>query len=499
MDIRAIISWTLKHWWWFLISVALCVIVAGAVFYTSSYKYSVRATLMLRHVSESSDGPDELMQLMGFRDNKVAGDEVKVLSSRDLMGRVVDELDLTTSYYKLHHGKVMEQFPNHDLTVVFPDTTYCMVTVEVKVKEGGYKIKVKPYNEMAEYFRVSDLSASLDSKLGPIYVSIPKSVKKGHYRAVFLPRIAKVDQLIKQIVIARLSRESNVITLSTTTDSPNRMAATINTLINFYNQEGTSDKNIVALQTELFLNERIPIVEQELNDIEAALESYKSHQQIADLEYTANKYQEFGDDYEQQIAELDASIRLLDYVSEQIKNSASEYTMLPAVSNSDVVNAYIKDYNQHVAYRDELLQTATEQNMVVVKENELLKQKKQNISEALVQDRSSLQLRRNELLNQQHQYNSRLASIPETERRYLEMKRAKEAKEKQYIFLIEKREENSMMLASDAVPARVVDSAQRDPAPVAPNAKKMMMVAVFFGLLFPYIIYFFGIFRKEYL
>lgn len=503
MDIKAIIKWALQHWWWFIVSVVICLLIGGVMFFTTTSQIKVTATLMLRHVSEKGAGPDEMMQLMGFKDNKVVGDEIKVLSSRDLMGKVIDQLDITTTYSKVKHGKQFEQYPNHDLTVNFPDTTYRMVTVDVYVKSNGsYRIVVDPMNKFAERFTVDNLSQPLQTQLGPVRVTLPEGTKKGHYRAIFIPRIAFVDMLISQLQIERLGRESNVITLTTITDSPARMVAVINSLIQFYNQESTTDKNILAIQTEKFLSNRLTVVEQELNQIEASLQTYKSSRQIANLDRTAAQYQQFGDSYEQQVANIDADLQVIEYIMTQMEKPENAYAMIPGnlLPDNGVLQSLINDYNAHVAHRNELLQTAaTEQNVVVIKETELLTRKRQTIKESMSQARQTTLLHRQNLLNQRDQYNQRLASIPETERTYLELEREKTTKEKQYIYLIQQREENALLLASEAVPARVVDPAQADPGQTKPDIIKTAFMAIVLGLCFPFLIYFFGIFRKEYL
>jgi len=498
MDIKEIISWTLKHWWWFVISVFVCALFAAARFFTETPVYEVRASLMLRHVSEKGKGPDEMMQAMGFKDNKVTGDEVQVLSSRDLMGRVVDKLNLCTTYSYKRKYKWTE-FYNSGFEVVLPDTTYRLVTVDVKIKkdDGKYYVKVKPYQKRREKFVVNDLSAPILTKIGYVKISIPKSAKEGRYRAVFIPRPSTIDMLISQIGIRRLAKESNVIVLSTMTTNPRRMIDAINSLLDYYNQEATLDKNIIAVQTEMFLNDRIAVVEKELNESELAVETYKRTQRIANLSKEADSYQQMLSNYESQITEIDAALKLMDYISEQVERSDSVYSLLPLLSNSGVINSMIQGYNNLIVHRNSLLLTATEQNTIILREEKQLKQKRVEIRDAIVQERQKMMMDRQKLISMKNYYAERMASIPETERLYVEMCREKNTKEDQYVYLITKREENALQLSSEAVPARIVETAQQNSSFASPNINKLGVMAIFFGILFPYLIYFFGIFRKE--
>jgi len=501
MDFKQLLKWVLKRWWWFVISVVVCLGLGSWYYFTATPRFNVRAVLMIRQVaSEDGASPDEMMQAMGFRENKVVGDEVKVLTSRDLIGRVVDELDLCTTYAKVYKGRWTEQYPYCDLKATMDYTKPQPVTVEVKVKTNGkYRVKVKWGMASAKHFTLSDLSQPIHTKIGDLNLSMCDTVTQGKFRAVITPRICMVDQLTKQITVTRLGRESKIINLTTTTDSPSRMVATINTILAFYNQESTEDKNLIAVQTEQFLADRIQVVMQELNEAETAVEAYKRMYQIADLSKVAEKYQEMGENYKLSITGIDATLRLIDYINEQINKSENEFTMLPLLSDNGVVNDMISGYNGLIARRDILLQTATTQNTVVVKEEELLRIKRANIREAIAQDAAKLKMERQNLVNQQNLYAELLASLPETERRYVEMCRDKATKEKQYVYLIEKREENAMQLSSEAVPARIVESAQIDPNVASPKLKLTFLVALFFGMLLPLLVYFFELFRKEFL
>ena len=79
----------------------------------------------------------------------------------------------------------------------------------------------------------------------------------------------------------------------------------------------------------------------------------------------------------------------------------------------------------------------------------------------------------------------------------MEMQRDKATKENQYLFLIEKREENALLLASEAVPAKIVDRAQINPNKLAPKVSVIGFLAILLGLLIPYCFYFLGVIRKE--
>ncbi len=501
MDIKEIIAWALKRWYWFAISVFVCLLLGGVYYLCKLPVYAVEATLMLRQTNQESSNQEEMIKMMGFGGNKITGDEVKILTSRDLMGNVVDQLGLTTYYWRKEKMRWLPEYPVHTLTVRFAEPVLETTAVMVKVHNGTYHIHVNQGMFHSEKYCLSSLEQPIRTIAGEMRLSFASDCKDGKYKAVVAPRVVTIDRQLEKIEVSRLNRESNIITLTSQTTCPERAIETINTLLDLYNLSAAADKNRLALQTEQFLADRIAVVTTQLNRAEADLEEYKRTHHIADLDKTAEEYQKTGDYYEQQVAEMDAEQRVLDFVMDQISKPENAFAMIPGnLGMSDAtLQALIQDYNMHIIRYNTLLQTATVTNPVVVREADLLEQKRLSIASGIEQARQTLELHRQHVLGQQNQYDNRLASIPEQERRYLEMQREKTTKEEQYVFLIEKREENALLLASDAVPAKIIDRAQLNPNKLAPKLKMVGLVSLLLGLCIPLCFYFLGLFRKEYL
>jgi len=427
---------------------------------------------------------------------------VKVLTSRELMGYVVDSLGLCTSYSKKGERYWQTQYPAADLSVYMTEPVYIPIDMKMKVKGDQVKLAIK-FKRKTQKFKLTldDLTKPIPTIAGEMHIKMNVVEDTASYKVTILPRVVAIESQLRQINVARLSRESNVITISTASTCPDLAINTINMLLDQYNKSEGTDKNQVAFQTAQFLSTRLSVISSELTRIEAQLEEYKRTRQIADLDEVANTYQQTGLVYQQQVAELESELDVLNFMGEQLANPANRYTMIPGnmgVSDNTLA-MLIQDYNDRIAHRNLMLQTATLENPVVQQETELIDQKRQSIKEGIVQARQSISMRKEFVLKQQQQYDSRLAAVPETERCYMELCRDKETKEKQYLYLIEKQEENAMLLASDAVPAKIVDHAQFNPYPIAPKLKIVAMKVFCIGMLLPFLVFFFGYFRKEFL
>lgn len=105
IDIRMWVVRILKNWYWFVLSCAIVGTLGLYKYYTTTKKFVVDASIMLRG-NEGMGMPDvDPMSMLGMGTNKVTEDEVEVLTSRDIMLQVINELDLRVEYRKLDEMK----------------------------------------------------------------------------------------------------------------------------------------------------------------------------------------------------------------------------------------------------------------------------------------------------------------------------------------------------------------------------------------------------------
>ena len=94
----------------------------------------------------------------------------------------------------------------------------------------------------------------------------------------------KVAQYRQMIKVTQQKKESNIITLSTTSTMPERDKALLHQIIEQYNLNSVVDKNMIATNTAAFIEERLAIITSELSEAENAVSDYKEQNQIADLQ-----------------------------------------------------------------------------------------------------------------------------------------------------------------------------------------------------------------------
>ena len=501
MDLKDIIIWSRRHWYLFVISLAVCGVLGCLYYYFTPPSREVRATIMLRQTNDkSASAQDEMLRMMGMGGQRIASDEIEILSSRTLMEQVVGRLGLRQICYKKGKRFWECQFPNNDITVLMPDSFSRNADIDIKISdEGKWKVKIKVLDFSTVKLTLNRAGEQMMTDFGPITFSASSPDISGHYRVEVRTLRSMVETLRKGIKISRLNKESNIIELTSVSSSPVLTSAIIDTQLDIYNRSYVSDKNLLAQQTEEFLSNRLSIIAADLDNAEMEVESYKRQYRIASISTAAESYRDYGEQYQRQVAEVNSEMDILDFISSQLNSPEKENTILP--SNIGISDEALQDviltYNNLILNRNKLRQTAYNDNPSIKSATEQIVETRRNLTEGIAQSRQSLALRRDYLQKQQQQYEQMLSSLPEQERRYIEMQRDKATKEKQYLYLVTKREENSMLLAAEATPAKIIDRAQTATQIESPNIKFIILLSLIIGLALPFAVYMYEALKKE--
>ena len=494
IDIRAWIIRILKNWYWFVLSCAVFGAVGLYTYFSTTKKYVVDASIMLRSDDEALPKFELVTSMMGMGGTKSTEDEVELLTSRDILGPVVKELDLQTEYRKYDALKWVGQYPSHDLTVVYPpvylDTVTRGVNIDVKVRKNDYVVKVKYGRWTRSRHKVKDLTTPFETCIGMLSFAInkPEEVEVGdQYHMRTLPMLPLIGSYKKNIIAAPVRKESNIITISTTTDMPTRGRDFIRKQIEYYNMDAVLDKNIMASNTAAFIEERLRLIEQELAVAEKDVAQYKQRYDIVDLESEAILALQEGAEYKKQVAEIETQLNLVGYIAEYVSDETKKNNLIPAnIGVEDIaLISLISEYNQLMLDRMRVRRTASDSNPVLNQMESQLTAMRENIITTISSLTSTLTIAKQDIERRQGTINTQRNNLPDQEQEFIEVMRNKVLKEELYLFLYKQREENALTLASTVTPAKVVNTPQMNPTPVAPRLSIIGLFCLILGVMLP--------------
>ena len=491
IDLRKVLRIAAEHWWWFAAGVAVCTLLGIAYYLRKAPKWTTDASIVLRQKDGAGTSIDALSMLV-LSGNTAAEDEVVVLSSRGLLYQAIDALNLWEANSKRGGLRWEGEFRNPALTIDYlsltEDAQIKPFVVKVKATKKGYKVKTKMGFFHRSTTRVADLSSPIETGVGTILIHANRPLSADTtYRVAHARRELVVAGYQKDITVALHKKESNIITLSTKSALPERDKALLHQIIEQYNLNAIVDKNMLATNTAAFIDERLSIITKELGEAEEAVSDYKQQNNIADIGTQASLFLHASSAEQRAMAEIETQLSLVEYIDEFLRDDTKRNSLIPSnigLSDASLASG-LAEYNALQLQRMRILRTATEDNPVIEQMNAQLASMRENIIETIGSVRESLKIRQRNLQAQDTKFNRQIKNAPEQEREYVRVVRQQQIKERLYVYLYEKREENALMLAATAMPAKILDMPQRDVRSQSPKLSKLLILCILLGLVFP--------------
>jgi len=491
IDIRKVVRLVTDHWWWFVAGVTVCMTLGFAYYLRKAPKWTTDMSLMLRQ-KDGMGSQMEAFSMLGLTGNQAAEDEVVVLSSRGLIYQAVDALHLWEDNSKRGGLRWEGEFRHPALTIEYVALTEKAkidpFIVTVKPTKKGYTVKTKRGFFHRSRTKVAQLGEPVQTGVGTLIIHANRPLScDTTYRVAHKRKELVVAGYRSTIHVAQHKKESNIITLSTTSPMPDRDKALLHQMVEQYNMNALVDKNMIASNTAAFIEERLAIITSELSDAENAVASYKEQNNIADINTQAQLFLHASNAEQRAMAEIETQLSLVDYIDEFLRDDTKRNSLIPAnIGLTDAaLSEGITEYNAMQLQRMRIIRTATQDNPVIEQMDAQLTSIRQNIIASIHSVRESLKIRKRSLEAQDTKFSRQIKNAPEQQREYVRVIRDQQIKERLYVFLYEKREENALMLAASTMPAKILDMPQRDVKSMRPKLINLLFLCFLLGLLLP--------------
>ena len=511
IDVRAWVIRIFKNWYWFLLSAIVFVFIGIYHFLSSTYKFEVKSELMLRDADTGNAFiQPEMLELLGMNGGKSIDDEISVMTSRDIVSSIISDLDLQVEYRKKIGLRVVGQYPKGDFCVkqppMFLDTLSRFVKLNIKVRKNDYVIRMK-YGREKYKFVVTDLEQPIETHIGTFAFDVlrPDKIKADNqYEIIIYPLPSAVDFYKGSIQVTSAKKDSKVILISSTTDIPARSRDFIQKLIEAYNLDAIADKNVMAQNTEMFIEERLRIIEQELLQAEKEMVEYQEKYGILDPEIEAELFLSENVEYRKRMVDIETQLGLLNYMCEFLETETNNEYLLPATFNTTMPQqqtgqmmpsnvgiadaaliAAIEEYNALMLKRMRVERTAKDENPMKTQLDEQLLILRTNIVMTMRNMRETLLLSKKDLDNRFSAADELRSNMPEQVKNYEVMRREMKFRQELYLYLCQKKEENAMLKAATVMPAKIITKPQVNPNSVSPKLNVILFLFFVIGLAFP--------------
>ena len=513
INIQEILFRYLIHWPWFVVSAIVCVALAWGYLRLTTPVYNISATVLIKDEKKGGganmSSELEKMGLNGFvSSSSNIENEIEVLKSRTLAREVVSSLGLFVTYMD------EDKFPNKELYRTSPvlvsltpqeaDRLPQTMEIDMLLQPAGamdvqVKVGKKEYRKHLEklpaVFPTDEGTVAFFANNDTLSSLRPESVTTERHITAYINRpFAVAKGYAGSLSITPTSKATSVVTVSLKNSNTQRGKDYIDKLLEMYNINANNDKNEVAQRTAEFIDERIDIISKELGSTERDLENFKRSAGITDLTSEAQIALTGNAEYEKKRVENQTQINLVMDLKKYLQGSG--YEVLPAnvgLQDAGVAGA-IDRYNEMVAERKRLLRTSTESNPAIVNLTTSIRAMRSNIQTTLDATLKGLEITKADLIREASRYSRRISDAPTQERQFVSIARQQEIKSGLYLMLLQKREENAIVLAAIANNAKIIDEAQADSTPISPKRMMIYLAALVFGIGIPVgVIYLIGL------
>lgn len=498
IDLSYIFAKLKRNWWMYAISVVLCLFMACLYLYVKHPKFYIKAQVLVTQDTGSGSMGSTLMQSLslGGVGGSSVEDEVLVMGSHSIKAQTIKELKLNRNYQS-PDGLLKKRYYYNDSPIEINapealfDTLSVGMTFSVKANEDLNDISIKVKRGMFE--TLADVKADkfpvvVNTSYGIFSVDTTSYYASGDevdVKASVAGNLLQAESYADVIGVSKTERKANGITISIDDINTERGKDFLNKMIELYNRRGQQEKDEMAINTGKFIEERLEYLYADLSNSESKIEDFKRTRNITDLSTDAAMLISKSRALETKLINAETEFEILSMNKDFLSNPENKYSLIPNVTGEEVFAESLVSYNEMILEYIKLQKNAKANNAVLRTLQEQIDVMRDNIMIALEKGYEAALVRLNDLRTQTTQAQARLSNVPSQEREYLELLREQTIRNNLYSFLLQKREENQLVLAATTPKGKIVDSAFAYSRPISPNKLLVLIMALFFGLLFP--------------
>ncbi|MET3114430.1 tyrosine-protein kinase Etk/Wzc [Pedobacter sp. CG_S7] len=489
-DMQLQIMKYVRYWYFFAIAILLGI--GGAYFYLKITVplYKITSTLLIQDDSKG-DGilkGTAFSDLNMFRTSRTVDNEIEVLRSRDLIYKVLVGMSFETSYSNKLPLKKQELYGNTlPIKVIVKKLTDQAYHKEIAIKiiNDNQYILTDDDKKFTYQFNQTINRPAYEIQVfkGPAFSIINKPV---YVQFNDLHQLAESYSTNKLNILPTI-KEANTIMISLLDEIPQRGVDLLSLLIETYNQENVSNKNLMAVNTIKFIDGKLKFLSKDLNGVEQDVEIYKKNNRVTELGADAQMNLESSGSYNQQLESSTVQLSLVQSIISYLNTTEDQFDLVPTTLGlkDPVLNSLTDKYNNLQIERQRLLRTNRKDNPLITNITEQLVGLKFNLLENLKMIKNGLILEKNNFSDRSSLFEARLRSVPAIERGLLEKSREQGVKTTLYHYLLQKREETELSLSSTIPTSQIIDKPAYKSIPDKPKVQLVYLLGIIFGFLAP--------------
>ncbi|MFD2784657.1 GumC family protein [Hymenobacter rubripertinctus] len=522
LDLHELFFRLRQRWPLFLVSLLLAGAMAFLYLRVKQPVYAFRATLLLGDQGTGSKQAQELLKILEVKDKgSKMEDEIGLLTSADMVRQALDRLPYEVAYFAApktwlnsYKDVQVQERPQGAMPFrLLPDPNAPQLTdVRIYVEprpDGQFRVRAEadkgrlfslPTGELIREVlnpHIDKVVRAGDTLRTPLFTAVllaepgyPTDDDQQERYFVLLHDAGSLTSEYQQHLAVRpIDRESRIVELSSKGGVPQKEIQFLDTLMSVYVQNDLRAKNQTGQKTVTFLDKEIGHLSDSLRRSTAALSTFRAARGVVDVgAQSASGIQQQGE-LQMQRARVSTNRKYYQNMLAYLRShqGAGQLAAPTSVGIDDpVVNNLILQLTDLNSQRAVLGMNASLENPMVTILDERIRVAKESLTQTLANMSRAADIALRDLDGQLGRVQSTMSRMPENERQLATLQSKSDFNDKNYQFLIEKRAEAAIALATNATDKKVVDVASMNgDGPMAPKKSFVVLMALLAGLLIP--------------
>jgi tyrosine-protein kinase Etk/Wzc len=500
IDIKKIIYLLLRQWHWFAIFGVLGVIAAYGYTKITKTKYSVYSSIL---IPPKSNGMDMQSLFQGGFDSPQNNifNQMELIKSYSNISQALVNLNWRTSWYEkglfVWNGiykqepfdvQEAQSFVNPKgiaiyITPVSNDEYTVSVNGEVYLNNAKTTIEFESKGSFGRPFTNKYFNFTLLKKVNN-YDS-----PDGQYYFVFNDLNDQTLSYQARLNASLKDKDSDIIECSIEGEQPLKECEFLNELIKVYIESKMNVQSEAQRRSLDFINNQLTGITDSLNQASSKFTNFRSRNQIIDLgaegQLVMNNLKEIETESAKSQMQLDYFQNLLKYLN---TSSDNKQLVSPSVVGIDDValNALVMKLSELYNRRQILSFSAKENNPTLIMIDKEINQTRSQLNENLKNLIDNAQRNINSQRERQGNINVQMNKLPQKEQQMVSIQREFNLTNEIYTFLLQKRAETNIALASTMPDVQIIDTARPETAGIIGLAPKMIWIlGLILGLSLP--------------
>tara|TARA_R110002126_G_scaffold90468_2_gene215647 strand:- start:3714 stop:6014 length:2301 start_codon:yes stop_codon:yes gene_type:complete len=495
-NFRSTIYKYVNHWKLFSLCIITGILLAFLfIRYFALNSYEIQGKILINNTNNGNGirDVDNFSNMGLIKTSQSIDDEIGILSSNGIMEDVISNNSFNIEYY--HEGTIRDieiYGKNVPIKVIADETSDNLIydqPIHISIKDST-NYELRSFYDNEEIVSKHVFGELIDLPYGTFTITSKLDSLNNDNELPLYFKIKERDDtttgFLRNFNVVPANKTGSLLNLTYISTHTDKGEDVLTKLIETYIEKTITYENQLAENTIKMIDNRLNLLVGEIQDVEKSVVDFKTQNVVTDVTTNAESYIQQANDYKEKVANYQSQINILTQIEQTLLNTSVENPIGGgyAINDPNLTNQ-ISKYNEILLERQRLSQSAVASNPMLVSLDANLVNLRQSILQNVLSAKNGLSIASGNLQVNANKFDAQLAKVPAMEKKLLDISRDKGTKEGLYLYLLQKREEEVLSLATPVSSTRIVSYPKASKFPISPNKKILYLTGLLFGIFVP--------------